>query len=74
MTSRQTIDVLMVTYNRPIYAERSLRRLLDSGDEAMRVWVWHNGTDAEMLDVVSSMRDHPAGPPFPSLAGEPAHP
>ena len=33
------IDILMVTYNRLEYTQRSLPRLLDSCDESMRVWV-----------------------------------
>ena len=53
------IDILMITYNRPQYTELSLKRLLDTCDESMRVWVWHNGEDKETLEVVSSFRDHP---------------
>jgi len=41
--SMPTIDVLMVTYNRPAYTER----------------VWHNGTDESTLRVVRSMQAHP---------------
>jgi len=52
------IDVLMVTYNRPTYTRLSLEHLLDSCDESMRVWVWHNGNDQDTLDVVASMRGH----------------
>jgi glycosyltransferase involved in cell wall biosynthesis len=26
----------------------------------MRVWVWHNGTDEETLEIVQSFRDHPS--------------
>ena len=53
-----SIDVLMVTYNRPAYTRLSLEHLLDSCDESMRVWVWHNGNDRPTLDVVESMRGH----------------
>lgn len=52
-------DILMITYNRPRYTRLSLRRLLDTCDESMRVWIWHNGDHAETLDVVRSMADHP---------------
>lgn len=55
----RSLDVLMVTFNRPEYTRLSLRRLLDSGDDDMRVWVWHNGNDAETLSVVESMRSDP---------------
>jgi len=48
----------MVTYNRPAYTRLSLEHLLDSCDESMRVWVWHNGNDQDTLDVVASMRGH----------------
>lgn len=52
-------DVLMITYNRPGYTRRALERLLESCDSRMRVWVWHNGNDAETLQVVQSLRAHP---------------
>jgi len=52
-------DVLMITYNRAEYTKLSLARLLESCDDEMRVWVWHNGDHQETLDVVKSMQDHP---------------
>jgi len=55
----QKIDILMITYNRPEYTKLSLKRLLDTCDKDMRVWVWHNGTDEETLEVVQSFREHP---------------
>lgn len=54
----EAIDVLMVTHNRPDYTRQSLQSLLESCDDATRVWVWHNGDDAETLEVIGSMRDH----------------
>ncbi len=54
-----TIDILMITYNRPKYTAISLKRLLETCDETMRVWVWHNGMDLETLEVVQSHRSHP---------------
>ena len=54
-----TLDILMVTCNRPRYTQSSLERLLDSCDETMRVWVWQNGSDPETLEVVESMLGHP---------------
>lgn len=56
----QSIDILMITYNRPEYTKLSLKRLLDTCDESMRVWVWHNDTDEETLEIVQSFRDHPS--------------
>lgn len=53
------IDILMITYNRPGYTERALKALLESCDDSMRVWVWHNGTHQPTLDVVKTFRDHP---------------
>jgi glycosyltransferase involved in cell wall biosynthesis len=53
------IDILMVTYNRADYTRKSLPRLLETCDDSMRVWIWHNGNDAETLDVVRSFADHP---------------
>lgn len=53
------LDILMITYNRPLYTEKSLRRLLESAREDTRVWVWHNGMDRETLQVVESFKEHP---------------
>jgi len=55
-----TIDLVFITYNRPEYTKLSLKRLLDTCDESMRVWVWHNGTDEETLEIVQSFQDHPS--------------
>jgi glycosyltransferase involved in cell wall biosynthesis len=53
------IDVLMITYRRPEYVRRTLPHLLEHADDAMRVWLWHNGDDDETLDVVRKHADHP---------------
>jgi len=60
MSSPMTIDIVFITYIRPEYTRLSLKRLLDTCDESMRVWVWHNGTDEETLEIVQSFRDHPS--------------
>ena len=54
-----TIDVLMITYNRPAYTRLALTRLLETCDEGMRVWIWQNGSDPETLQVVRALADHP---------------
>lgn len=59
LMKQMSIDILFITYNRPDYTKLSLKRLLDTCDDTMRVWVWHNGTDQKTLDVVQSFRDHP---------------
>jgi hypothetical protein len=48
----QSIDLLMVTYQAPESTRLSLGRLLETCDERMRVWLWHNGEHAETLAVV----------------------
>lgn len=53
-------DVLMITYNRPAYVERSLPRLLDSCLDRARVWIWHNGCDERTLELVERHLSHPA--------------
>lgn len=53
------IDVLMITHNRPDYTALSLGRLLETCDETMRVWIWHNGDHEETLEVVQSFLSHP---------------
>ena len=54
-----SIDVLMVTYNAPASTRLALSRLLESCDDTMRVWLWHNGDHAETLDVVREFARHP---------------
>ncbi len=54
-----SIDILMITYNRPHYTRLSLQQLLDTCDETMRVWIWHNGDDEPTLEVVRSLASHP---------------
>lgn len=48
----------MITYNRAEYTRMTLGRLLDTCDEQMRVWVWHNGTDTDTLNAVESLSNH----------------
>lgn len=52
-------DVLMITHRRPEYTARSLRRLLDSADDATRIWVWHNGDHEATRTAVEALRGHP---------------
>lgn len=54
-----SIDILMITYNRPEYTRLSLERLLETCDENMRVWIWHNGNDEKTLAVVNELSSHP---------------
>lgn len=53
------VDVLMITYARPDYVRTTLPHLLQSVDDRTRVWLWHNGDDCEVLDVLAAHRDHP---------------
>ena len=45
------LAVLMVTYDQPDYLKLSLPRLLDTCGDDARVWLWHNGTDGETLEL-----------------------
>jgi hypothetical protein len=54
----RTVDILMVTYNRPEYTRMSLEQLLGTCNDQMRVWIWHNGTHQPTLDVVRSFQSH----------------
>ncbi len=54
-----SIDVLMVTYNAPESTRLALGRLLETCDDSMRVWLWHNGGHAETLQVVRELSSHP---------------
>jgi hypothetical protein len=54
-----SVDVLMITYNRAEYTRLSLSRLLETADEHVRVWLWHNGTHEETLHAVRTLASHP---------------
>lgn len=49
-------DVLMITYNRPVYTRLALSALLNRSSASTRVWLWQNGEDPETLEVVESFR------------------
>ena len=49
----------MVTHDQPDYLRLSLPRLLETCDERMRVWLWHNGTHEETLELSRSFADDP---------------
>lgn len=49
----------MITCRRPRYTRLSLSRLLGCCDDDSRVWVWHNGTDEDTLDVIRPFLEHP---------------
>ena len=53
------IDILMITYNRAEYTRLALTRLLETCDEQMRVWIWHNGMHAETLAIAKEFSTHP---------------
>jgi hypothetical protein len=53
------LDILMITCNRAGYTALSLKQLLDTCDDRMRVWIWQNGNHAETLGVIASFRNHP---------------
>jgi len=53
------LDILMITSTRPHYTRLSLPALLASCDDAMRVWVWHNGGDDATWHTVQEYADHP---------------
>ncbi|MXG89962.1 glycosyltransferase family 2 protein [Nocardioides flavescens] len=53
------LDVMLITHTRAAYTALSLPRLLETCPEGSRVWVWHNGTDREVLDVIAAHEDHP---------------
>ena len=54
----RSIDVLMITYNRPGYTRLALERLLETCDDDVRVWLWHNGDHEETLELVRGYRNH----------------
>lgn len=53
------IDLLMITYNRPAYTQQALDHLLETASPETRVWIWHNGNDADTLAVVRERASHP---------------
>ncbi len=54
-----TIDVLLISHDRPDYTRLALGNLLDVADPEVRVWVWHNGADLQTRQVVEAFLDHP---------------
>lgn len=59
-TSRDAwVDVLMITYSRADYLRLTLPHLLATADERTRIWLWHNGQDGDVLDVVREHVGHP---------------
>jgi hypothetical protein len=54
------IDLLFITHRRPTYTRLALEAMLAAAVPGVRVWIWHNGTDAETLEIVRGVRDHPA--------------
>lgn len=53
------IDILMVTYDRPVYTRLALTRLLETCGRSGRVWLWHNGCHQETLEIVHAHADDP---------------
>lgn len=58
-TPDRSIDLLMVTHSRPVFARRALEHLLAACDDETRVWLWHNGEREDSLAVVRSFLEHP---------------
>jgi glycosyltransferase involved in cell wall biosynthesis len=52
-------DILLITHNRPAYVALSLPRLLETCPDGSRVWVWHNGQNADVLAEIDRHRGHP---------------
>ncbi|WP_380165814.1 glycosyltransferase family 2 protein [Jannaschia sp. R86511] len=53
------VDLVMITFRRAEYVRMTLPHLLSSIDDRTRVWLWHNGDDADVMSVVDQYRDHP---------------
>ncbi|MCZ2813427.1 glycosyltransferase family A protein [Modestobacter sp. VKM Ac-2979] len=59
MAPQRGSDILLITHARASYTRLSLPRLLETCPEDSRVWVWHNGQDRDVLDVIDDHRSHP---------------
>lgn len=55
-----SVDILLVTHDRPQHTRMMLPRLLETCDERMHVWIWHNGDDEETLESVAGWLGHSA--------------
>lgn len=55
---RPVIDLLLITHRRPAYTKLALKALFQAARPEVRVWIWHNGEDAETLALVREARDH----------------
>ena len=52
------IKVLMITFNRPTYTEKSLKVLCDTAPKNLKVTIWDNGSDSETKEVVRKYENH----------------
>ena len=53
-----SIDILVITHRWPRYACLSLETLLESCDDSMRVWIWHNGNDRDTFETARRFSTH----------------
>lgn len=53
------LDILVITHDRPAYTKKTLTRLLETCEDWMAVWIWHNGMDRKTLEVARSFASHP---------------
>jgi len=65
------IDVLMITHRRPRYTAFSVKHLLETCDDTMRVRIWHNGNHERTLAVVEPFL-FDVGPDLGGVDGSPA--
>lgn len=49
-----TTDILMVVHARPEYLQRALGTLVQHLDARARIWIWQNGEDVRVRDIVDS--------------------
>ena len=52
-------NVLLITYDDAAAARLSIPRLLETLDERSTVWLWHNGSDTETLEVARRFSREP---------------
>lgn len=53
------IRILMITYNRPVYTELSLKTLCGNTPENAKIIIWDNASNEETRSVIQKYANHP---------------
>lgn len=52
------IKIIMITFNRPAYTEKSLKILSETAPENLKITIWDNGSNDETKDIIKKYKNH----------------